>query len=624
MNTQVQARQNTPASFNAFMQKHKAQLELALPKHLNADRMVRLSLTAFSQNKALQNCDPKTIFASIIVASQLGLEPGVNGQGYLVPYKNTCTFIPGWKGLVDLANRGGRCTVWTGAVYEGDEFDYMLGDAPYCKHKPCGEFEESKLTHVYAIGRVKDSEMPVIEVWPVKKVHAHFKKNVVPALQPNHYSKKHFEAYAKKVALLQVLKYMPQSIEMSNAMDVSYAAEQGKNITIDGDFVTVEDNQHVENDAPHVEAYQQPQQIDQPAMYAQQPQQQYHEQQPQEQVQEESLKPTFAMIKHSILTVKSPAHLDFCEEQALDHDHSEERKQLMQLVRAQREKFNPSQAVATQVVEAKKPSIVITEQTNVTTSEDNLIPEQPVEKKPTAAELRRKYAKAINSAKDLRELAAIESQIACNETLTAAARDYLDDAIREAQAKLTPAEDHASTEARKDILARVAQMNNAKDLESVINFVNANDVLTASHKTSLIHDIEQKIDSLKPKAQKVDTAQSQQVLNNLKQTISNANSVELLESTIASTITAAAPNLTLEHLNEAKRFYAERKTFLENQINMFDDSYYEIAIEKIQSAKTEQDVFDVTMSPDFAELDKEEQRLLNSMANQKLNEIQQG
>ena len=226
MNAQLQNNRpaNPVASFNAFMQKHKSQLELALPKHLNADRMVRLSLTAFSQNPALQRCDPKTIFGSIIVASQLGLEIGVNGQGYLVPYKDKCTFVPGWKGLVDLANRGGRCTVWAGAVYEGDDFDYMLGDAPYCKHKPNGEFEESKLTHVYAIGRVKDSEMPVIEVWPIKKVHAHFKKTVVPALQPNHYSKKHLEAYAKKVALLQVLKYMPQSIEMANAVDVSYAS----------------------------------------------------------------------------------------------------------------------------------------------------------------------------------------------------------------------------------------------------------------------------------------------------------------------------------------------------------------------------------------------------------------
>ena len=109
MNTQTQ---NVPAqspakAFQTYMLKYKSQLEAALPKHLTVDRMIRLSLTAFSQNPALQQCTSNSIFSSIIIASQLGLEPGVNGQGYLVPYKDKCTFIPGWKGLVDLAQRGG-------------------------------------------------------------------------------------------------------------------------------------------------------------------------------------------------------------------------------------------------------------------------------------------------------------------------------------------------------------------------------------------------------------------------------------------------------------------------------------------------------------------------------------
>jgi len=247
MNAQLQNnRQPNPVTaFNAFLQKHKGQLELALPKHLNSDRMVRLTLTEFSKNPALQQCEIKSIFGSLITASQLGLEIGVNGQGYLVPYKGKCTFVPGWKGLVDLAQRGGRSSVWTGAVYEGDDFDYMLGDSPYCKHKPFGEFDVNKLTHVYAIGRVKDTEMPVIEVWPIKRVEAHLKKN--NKVGNAHYAltdnRKNFEMYARKVALLQVLKYMPQSIELSNAMEVSNAAEQGKGVTIDGDFVTVDNSQ---------------------------------------------------------------------------------------------------------------------------------------------------------------------------------------------------------------------------------------------------------------------------------------------------------------------------------------------------------------------------------------------
>src|SRR5487761_2116965 len=95
------------AQFGGFMGKLKPQLTAALPKHLTADRMARLAMTEFSTNRALQECSPNSIAASIMTAGQLGLEPGVNGAGFLIPYKGTCTFVPGWKGLVDLVSRSG-------------------------------------------------------------------------------------------------------------------------------------------------------------------------------------------------------------------------------------------------------------------------------------------------------------------------------------------------------------------------------------------------------------------------------------------------------------------------------------------------------------------------------------
>lgn len=234
----------SPATqLNAFMQKHKNQIALALPKHITPDRMVRLTMTAFSQNKALQNCDMQSIFAAVVVASQLGLEIGVGGQGYLVPYKGKATFVPGWQGLVDLVSRAGRATVWTGAVYVGDEFEWELGDRPFVKHRPGAGGESWRdLTHVYAIGRVMGSELPVIEVWRIEKVVKHLNKyNKVGA---QHYALKddgvNMEMYARKVVLLQVLKYMPKSIEVQRAVDVANAQEASKPFTIDGDMVVID------------------------------------------------------------------------------------------------------------------------------------------------------------------------------------------------------------------------------------------------------------------------------------------------------------------------------------------------------------------------------------------------
>jgi recombination protein RecT len=237
---------DTPvAKFSGFLDKLKPQLEVALPRHLKADRMARLALTAFSTNADLQQCTPQSIAASIMTAAQLGLEPGVNGQGYLIPYKGTCTFVPGWKGLVDLVSRSGRATVWTGIVYPGDAFDYQLGDAPFCRHVPGdGGDDGAQFTHVYAIGRVRDASMAVIEVWTRAKVQKHLKQfNKVGG---RHYALKdenNFEMYGRKVALLQVLKYMPTSVELANAIEVSHAAEEGRGAVIDADMVRVYENE---------------------------------------------------------------------------------------------------------------------------------------------------------------------------------------------------------------------------------------------------------------------------------------------------------------------------------------------------------------------------------------------
>lgn len=224
---------STPAQFKTFLDRLKPQLALALPKHLSPDRMTRLALSVFSNNPALGECAPHTIAASIMTAAQLGLEPNVNGQGYLIPYKRTCTFVPGWKGLVDLANRSGRCTVWTGAVFAGDEFDYALGDNPFIRHKPGDEDDPSKLVYVYAVGKIKGQDVPVIEVWRMSKVWKH--RDRYNKVGTKHYSYAQPEMYARKVPLLQVLKYMPQSIELTAALEAANAAEEGRTITIDAD-----------------------------------------------------------------------------------------------------------------------------------------------------------------------------------------------------------------------------------------------------------------------------------------------------------------------------------------------------------------------------------------------------
>ena len=216
----------TPGELTDYLTKAKNAVSMALPKHLNPDRMLRLAVTCFSTTPALRECTAQSILASIVVASQIGLEPGVVGQGYLIPFKGTCTFVPGWQGLVGLLNNSGRATAWTNSVFEGDVWEFELGSKPKCRHVPGPNYgDPDKLIWVYACGKVNGSEETVIEAWPISRVWKHRDKfNKVGA---KHYSYQHPEMYARKVVLLQVLKYMPRSIELNNALVAANAAEDG-------------------------------------------------------------------------------------------------------------------------------------------------------------------------------------------------------------------------------------------------------------------------------------------------------------------------------------------------------------------------------------------------------------
>src|SRR4029077_15238907 len=76
-----------PKDFPAMLQAWLPEIKRALPKHLNADRMSRIALTAFRRTPKLAACDRREVSAAVIQPSQLGLEPDTLGRSYLIPYK---------------------------------------------------------------------------------------------------------------------------------------------------------------------------------------------------------------------------------------------------------------------------------------------------------------------------------------------------------------------------------------------------------------------------------------------------------------------------------------------------------------------------------------------------------
>ena len=106
----------------------RAQLKNSLKEKSGAFMSSMLDL--YSGDSYLQNCDPRAVAMECLKAASLDL-PIVKSLGfaYIVPYKNkgvlTPTFIVGYKGLIQLAQRTGQYkTINAGVVYEGEYQGY--------------------------------------------------------------------------------------------------------------------------------------------------------------------------------------------------------------------------------------------------------------------------------------------------------------------------------------------------------------------------------------------------------------------------------------------------------------------------------------------------------------------
>lgn len=245
-----------------LLDKKKDLLGAGIPGHMLVEREIRSAGIMLMNSRELQMSTPESFYTAVSIAINTGIGLG-RGQGYLIAYKNygktkqqkqdvyETQYVPGWRGLVDLVTRTGRATCWAGVVRKGDEFDYALGDSPFLKHKP-GESEAFEdITHYYAIGRVKGSEWPQIRVWSAKKVANHLDQ--YNKVGDRHYAKKdnnNFEQYGQKVVLLQVIKYLPQSQEIANAVAADAAYESGKEAIIDGDMVWINEQDYQADQAP--------------------------------------------------------------------------------------------------------------------------------------------------------------------------------------------------------------------------------------------------------------------------------------------------------------------------------------------------------------------------------------
>ncbi len=165
MSDQIVPREERLVAFKKSIMSQKAMAAItnALPGHLNAQKMARVVITAVTRTPKLLECTPETVMNAVLEASQLGLMPdGVLGHGYILPYGSTAVFIPGYKGLLDLARRSGEIA-WIQAriVYANDDFHYQFGMDPKLDHIPARATgkDPGKRIAAYGVAKFKSGEV---------------------------------------------------------------------------------------------------------------------------------------------------------------------------------------------------------------------------------------------------------------------------------------------------------------------------------------------------------------------------------------------------------------------------------------------------------------------------------
>lgn len=267
-------KQKNAKTIHQLIQKSLNELGKALPSHMSAERLGRIALTTIRKNPELAECTHESFLGALFQAAQLGLEPDVDGQAYLIPFNNSrkingkwnklkeVQFVIGYKGYVSLFYRHESAyTIDMHTVYEKDLFQYEYGSNSSIRHIPYDEADENgfvdrgKPVKYYAIAHLKNGGS-IFKVMNRSECLEHAKKHSKayidteysesekkyvplknPHFNPNSSWVTDEGAMCKKTVLMQLMKVLPKSVEIQRAL----AMDNTTKSTVQIDMLEVKD-----------------------------------------------------------------------------------------------------------------------------------------------------------------------------------------------------------------------------------------------------------------------------------------------------------------------------------------------------------------------------------------------
>ena len=238
-----------------FLRQKQGEIAKMLPKHLNAERLLKVAQIAATTTPALAECDVPSLVGAIGQCAQMGLEPNtVLGHAYLVPFNTkrkdalgnerwvkSVQVIIGYKGLIDLARRSGQIvSIAAHEVCANDRFELVYGLDEKLNHIPAMQ-DRGGVIGFYAVAKLKDGGhcfefMSTQQVMQIRDESQGYQQAVKYKKQDAHPWGAHFVEMGRKTVIRRLAKYLPLSIEFQTAAALDGMADGGKDQHLDEAF----------------------------------------------------------------------------------------------------------------------------------------------------------------------------------------------------------------------------------------------------------------------------------------------------------------------------------------------------------------------------------------------------
>jgi recombination protein RecT len=209
----------------------QAQIAAAIRTEISPKTVARITLSNMLRNPRLMDCTQASVLQAVMTACALGLEPdGVSGQAYLVPYKDVCTLIPGYRGLIQLAYRSGEVlSIQALNVYANEKFERHVGAVPPIVHAPKPPDVRGAYIGSYAVATIKGGGCVAEFMWSaeVEAIRQRSKaKDSGPWVTDT-------DEMRRKTVVRRLFKYIPSSPTMRQAVAIEDEFESDRTTFVD-------------------------------------------------------------------------------------------------------------------------------------------------------------------------------------------------------------------------------------------------------------------------------------------------------------------------------------------------------------------------------------------------------